>query len=330
MTAIEPRIRRGFALGLLGSIALRLLGGALLLLVISVLVFSLVYIAPGDIVTNLLGPQNRSPEAIAAVTERYRLGDPPVQQYLAWLGNALTGDWGVSFRQQAPVASILADRAGVTLSLVGLAFVLAVVAAVPLGILAATRPGGWRDQLAGAVTVFGISAPSFVVSFLLMLAFASAVRWFPLYGYGDGGLDTLRHLILPATALAIGLGAVIAKITRTVMVRELAEEYVTSARARGWSERRVLTLALRNAAIPIVTSAGLVVTYLVAGTILVETVFALPGLGRLLYDAVLYKDIPTVQAATLLIAAVIIVVSIVVDLLYVALDPRVRREGTAA
>ena len=313
-----------------GTIALRVAGGALLLLAISILVFSLVHLTPGDAVTNLLGPQNRSEAAIAAITERYRLDDPPVQQYLAWLGNVLAGDWGNSFRQQAPVATIVGERSAVTLSLVSIAFVLAVVTAVPLGVLAAVRAGSWRDQLAGGLSVVGISAPSFVVAFLLMYVFAAQLGWFPLYGYGKGGLSTLWHLFLPAATLAIGLGAVLMKITRTVMMREFGKDYVTFARARGVDERRIRMLALRNAAIPIVTSGGLVITFLVAGTILVETVFALPGIGRLLYDAVVYKDLPVVQATTLLIAAVIVAVSIAVDLMYLLLDPRVRRRAETA
>ncbi len=319
-----------WAVRLLGTISLRVLGGLFLLLAISILVFSLVHLSPGDLVTNLLGPQNRSEAAIAAITERYRLDEPPVQQYFAWLGNVLAGNWGTSFRQQAPVATIVAERSTVTLTLVAVAFVLALLVSIPLGVVAATSSGSWRDQLASGISVLGISAPSFVVAFLLMFFFVSGLRWFPLYGYGTGGLDTLWHLFLPAVALAIGLGAMLTKITRTVMIRELAKDYVTSARARGFTESQINRLALRNAAIPIVTSGGLVVTFLVAGTILVETVFALPGIGRLLYDAVIYKDLPTVQASTLLIAAVIVVVSIAVDLLYVLLDPRVRRRGAEA
>lgn len=319
-----------FALrGLVGAVALRVLGGIALLLVISILVFLLVRLTPGDIVTNLLGPKH-SAAAEAAVIEKYRLNDPALTQYLVWLGNALSGDWGTSFRQQAPVATIVSERAGVTLTLVVVSFVLAVVIAIPAGVLSARRAGTWRDTLTSAVSVLGISAPAFVVSYLLMYVFASQLRWFPLYGYGDGGLDTLWHLALPATALAIGLAAMLTKITRTVMIRELAKDYVTFGRARGLSERHLTGLALRNSLIPLVTSSGLLITFLVAGTILVETVFALPGIGRLLYDAVIYKDLPTVQAATVLIAAVIVIVSLLVDVSYSILDPRVRRRTEAS
>lgn len=311
----------------LGVLALRVAGAIALLLVISILVFALVHLTPGDLITNLLGPQKKSEAAIAAITEKYRLDDPLWQQYLAWLGNVLQGNWGTSFRQQAPVGTIVAERAGVTLTLVGFAFGLALVSAVPLGVLAATKPGGRRDQLASGLAIVGISAPAFVISFVLMYLLSAQLGWFPLYGYGDGGLDTLWHLTLPAIALALGLGALLVKITRTVMIRELGKDYITFARARGFRERDIYGLALRNSAIPLVTSSGLVITFLVAGTILVETVFALPGIGRLLYDAVIYKDLPVVQAATLLIALVIVLVSILADLLYVALDPRVRRAG---
>lgn len=305
----------------------RVLGGIVLLLVISGLVFALVHFTPGDVVTSILGPQNHSQAAIDAITERYRLNDPPLQQYFTWLGNIVTGDWGTSYRQQAPVSTIIMERSMVTLLLVGISFLFSVLVAIPLGVFAATASGTWRDQLAIGLSVLGISAPSFVSAFLLMYIFAAQLGWFPLYGYGDGGLDTIWHLVLPAAALAMGIGAIMTKITRTVMIRELAQDYVTFARARGVSESGVRRTALANALIPIITSAGLVVTALVAGTILVETVFALPGLGRLLFDAVVYKDLPTVQAATLVIAAAIILISIAVDLLYSLLDPRVRRKA---
>lgn len=324
-------VSRGSAVvgGLLLTLLLRVAGGLALLFVISVLVFALVHLTPGDVVTSILGPQNTSQAAIDAITERYHLNDPPVQQYLAWLGNVMSGDWGTSYRQQAPVGSIIAERSAVSLSLVAVAFLFAAVIAVPLGIAAASRPGTWRDQTAMSLSIIGISAPSFVVAFLLMLVFAAKLGWFPLFGYGSGGLDSLWHLVLPATALAFALGATMTKITRTVMIRELSQEYITFARARGMSEPQLRRLALGNATIPILTSAALVITSLVAGTILVETVFALPGIGRLLYDAVLYKDLPTVQAATLVIATVIIVVAIVVDLLCTILDPRMRRKAAA-
>ncbi|GAA2006503.1 ABC transporter permease [Microbacterium ulmi] len=329
MTAVAPHPTRAFLPRFLGAVLLRLGGGVALLVALSFLVFLLIHLAPGDLVTNILGPKNTSPEAVAAVTAKYRLDDPLLAQYAAWLGNAVTGDWGTSFRQQAPVAAIVAARAATTVALVSLAFVIALVTAIPLGIASALRAGRSRDRVIGLVTIVGVSAPSFVVAFVLMYVFASVLGWFPLYGYGDGGLDTLRHLVLPAVALAIGLGALLVKITRSVLIRELAQEHITAARARGESDGAVLRLALRGASIPIATSAGLVVTYLVAGTILVENVFAIPGLGRLLFDSVVYKDIPTVQATTLLVAAAIVVVSILVDVLYVVLDPRVRRQEVA-
>ncbi|MBO1900510.1 ABC transporter permease [Leucobacter weissii] len=317
------RAQRGHPL--LRMLALRVLGALALLFVISVLVFSLVHLAPGDIVRNILGPKDVSPEAVAVIREQYRLDDPVHLQYLHWLGNALSGDLGQSVRHQSAVADVIFARAGNTVLLALGAFVLAAAVSIPLGVLSALRPGSALDRSITVVAILGISAPAFATSLLLLYVFAFALGWFPLYGIGGGGADTLWHLVLPSAALALGLGAILTKITRTAVIRELEQEYIVSARARGLPARRVRGLALRNAAIPIVTGAGLVLTYLVGGAIFVETVFALPGIGTLLEDAVIFKDVPVVQAVTLLVAAVIVGVAIVVDLLYAALDPRLRR-----
>jgi peptide/nickel transport system permease protein len=314
---------------LLRQTVVRLLGGAALLFVISVLTFLLIHLAPGDTVTNLLGagPGSKNPAARAALVERWHLDDPLWTQYWSWLGRVLQGDWGTSIRQQRPVTAVLGAPTALSLQLVGLALLIALALGVPLGVLSARRAGRRLDQIVSAVAVTGVSAPSFAVSFLLIYVFGYRLHWFPLYGQGDGALDRLGHLLLPALALAVGLAAFTLKITRSVMMRELGQDYVTAARARGWRETRVMRLGLRNGAMPLVTSTGLLFSYLLANTILVEQSFALPGLGRTLYDAVSYKDIPLVQATTLLVAAFIVVVSLLADVVAALLDPRTRRAG---
>lgn len=319
----QPRSARATR-PLLRLLLSRVLGVLAILLVISFLTFTLMYLAPGDLVKNLLGNRPSSPEAIAAVREQYRLDDPFFARYFSWLADALRGDFGVSIRMRQPVTEVLASRVGLTAALAGLAFVLALITAIPMGISGAARAGSTRDRIGSALALIGLSAPSFALAILLLYAFAMVLPIFPAYGAGSGFFDRLVHLVLPATVLAMGLGAILMRMTRAAMVRELSADYVTFARARGIPERQVQRLALRNASIPIVTGAGLILTFLIGGTIIVETVFALPGIGLLLQEAVLFKDLPVVQAVVLLVALVIAVIAILVDLSYLVLDPRVR------
>jgi peptide/nickel transport system permease protein len=311
-------------------LVLRVLGTLAVLLILSVVIFALMYLAPGDIVKNLLGNRPASPAAIAAVREQYHLDDPVIVQYLRWLGGFVTGDLGESIRLQTSVATAIGRRVGITAALCAFAFVIALAVAVPLGVRSAARAGGLADRTSNAFAIVGLSAPTFAVGLLLLYGLAYYIPIFPVYGAGSGGLDTLWHLVLPATTLALGLGAIILKLTRTAMLRELETDYVTSARARGLSERTVRRIALRNAAIPIVTGASLVLTFLVGGTVLAETTYALPGLGTLLQDSVLFKDLPVVQSLSLLIAIAIAVIALLADLLYIMLDPRVRMRGAPA
>ena len=324
-----PLRARGVGGGLARLIGVRVAGILAVLFVLSIVVFALMHLAPGDLAKTLLGTRAATPEAIAAIRAQYHLDEPITTQYFTWLGGVLTGDWGTSIRLQIPVVDAIGDRIGVTFWLAALAFLLAVAVAVPLGIRGAVRPGGWLDRLGTWGAVVGISAPTFAIGVLLLYVFAYFIPIFPVYGAGDGGFGSLLyHLVLPAAAMAFGLGAILLRLTRTAMLGALRSDYITAMRARGLPEWRVERVALRNAAIPIITAASLLLTFLVGGTLLAETVFALPGLGKLLSDSVLYKDIPVVQGATLLIAAIIALIALVADLSYLVLDPRVRqREG---
>jgi len=203
------------------------------------------------------------------------------------------------------------------------------VFAVPLGVLSAWRAGGVLDRAASTAAIVGVGAPSFAVGLLLLYVFGLQVGLFPIYGSGSSGLERFTHLTLPALTLAIGLGALVLKLTRTAVIAELDQDYVAFARSRGLTDRRIQTMVLRNALLPVITSLGLVFTFLFGGTILVEITFALPGIGSLLANSVTYKDVPVVQAITLLTAGVIALVALIVDLLYFAVDPRVRKRAAA-
>jgi peptide/nickel transport system permease protein len=312
-----------------GVLTLRLLGVVGILFILSVLIFGMMYLIPGDLVRNLLGLRPATEEAVAAIRERYRLDDPVWVQYGTWLANAMRGDLGQSIRLQVPVADAIASRIGLTATLSILAIVLASITAVPMGVLAALKSGRGLDRALTGASVLGLSAPAFAVSLLLLYGFAYYLPIFPVYGSGTGLFDQLYHLVLPAVALAVGLGAILMRLTRAAMIESLSTDYVTFARSRGLSETRVLIIALRNSAIPITTGAGLVFTYVIGGTILVETTFALPGLGTLLQDAVFFKDIALVQSLVLLVALVIALTTVLIDLTYAILDPRIRHRGSA-
>ncbi len=319
-----PR-KRSLAEALARIILLRTAGSVVMLLVISVLIFLLTYLSPGNIITNLTGLHPPTPAVAAALRREYGLNQPLVVQYLHWLDRFVHGNWGRSMRDQTSVSQLFAGRVGVTLALVGLGFAMAVLASVPLGVIAARRAGGMLDRTISAVSVVGLSAPAFATGLLLLYVFAYLVSAFPPAGAGQGLFDDLDHLALPAATLAIGVGAYIVRLTRTAMRRELGSDYVVFARARGVSERRLTFVALRNAAIPVLTMAGLVLSYLVGATILVESTFSLPGLGLLLQESVEFKDFAVVQFLALFIAAVIAAIMLLVDLSYLVLSPEWRQ-----
>lgn len=319
----------GWASSFWGMLALRLLGVLAIVAVLSVLIFGMMYLVPGDLVRTLLGLRPASPEIVAAIREQYRLDDPLAVQYMNWLRNALQGDLGTSIRYQVPVSEAISSRIPLTATLAVMAMVIAAVVAIPLGVIAARRHRTRVDTVLTGISVVGLSAPAFVVSLLLLYLFAFYLPIFPVYGGGTDFASRLYYLVLPSLALAIGLGAILMRLTRAAMIESLASDYVTFARSRGLSELRVLRIALRNSSIPIITAAGLVFTYVIGGTILVETAFALPGLGLMLQDAVLFKDVALVQALVLLVAVVIALITVAIDLTYAVIDPRVRRGRSA-
>jgi peptide/nickel transport system permease protein len=309
----------------------RLIALVLLVVVISFVVFSLLFLAPGSPEQILLGARPSTPETVAAIRAEYHLDDPFLVQYWDWFRDALRFDFGRSIRTNEPVVDGIRERFWLTLQLGGLAFLITMLLGVPLGVLAALRRRTATDRGIVALSVVGVSAPAFATGILLLYVFAVRLGWFPVFGEGSGVIDRLQHLALPAIALALtGMGLVL-KLTRTAVIGSLEQDYVTFARARGIPRRRVLrAYALRNGLVPIVTAAGLLLAYMLAGTVLVEVTFALPGLGSLLVESVRTLDIPMVQALTILIATIVVLVNLLADLVYVAIDPRISFEKAKA
>jgi peptide/nickel transport system permease protein len=308
-------------------IIVRLAATGLLLLVLSFVVFALLHLTPGDPARNLVGVRNVTPELLQSIRDKYHLNDPFMSQYFRWLGNVLHGDFGESIRNNTTVTTLLSDRVTLTLQLAGLSFFLTVIVAVPLGIAAAWRSGSVLDRSVSVASIVGIGAPTYAVGLLLLYVFGLWLDIFPVYGSGDGGFDRWWHLALPAITLASGLAAMVFKLTRTAVISELNQDYVAFAQSRGLTRRQIRSLVLRNAMIPVATSLGLVFAFLFGGTILVEVTFALQGIGSLLAGSVTFKDLPVVQAITLLTATVIALTALAVDIFYYAVDPRVRQRG---
>lgn len=308
----------------------RIAATAGVLLLISFGVFALQTLAPGSPEQTLLGPRPATPENIEAIREQFNLNDPFLIQYATWLSHAVQLDFGTSIRTGEPVGPAIADRATITAQLGILAFILALSIGVPLGILAAYKSRTTTDRAIVGGVVIGVSAPAFASGIFLLYVFAVKLGWFPAYGEGTGTADRLKHLALPAVTLAAAVAAIIVRLTRAAMIRELAQDYVVFARARGESESSVVfRYALRNALVPILTAAGLIFGGLIASAALVEVTFALPGLGALLVDSINFKDIPVVQALAVLIALIVSIANLAADIACAAVDPRIRSgQGT--
>jgi peptide/nickel transport system permease protein len=297
-----------------------------------VVVFLVVHLIPGDPVRALLGDQATA-EQIARTRQDLGLDQPLVVQFLDYLARLLQGDLGVSIASRQPVAEQIAARLPSTATLAIAGVLMSVVIGVPLGVLSATLRGRFADFATLVISSFGVAAPPFWIGILLSTAFAIHLGWLPAIGGGEPG-DTgsiLRALVLPATALGLAGMALVARMTRSSMLDVLSEDYVRTARAKGLGERAVIYKhALRNAAIPIVTVIGLNFGHLLGGTIVMETVFARPGIGKLLLDAILGRDYPVVQGVTLVIAVSFVLVNLLTDLTYPFFDPRLKTREEAA
>jgi peptide/nickel transport system permease protein len=297
------------------------------LVIVAVFVFIMLRITPADPAAILAG-DSASAEQIEAIRRQLGLDQPMVSQFFIWAGNVLSGNLGESFFFKKSVASLIGERIEPTLSLALFTMLIAVGIAVPMGVIAAHRQGSWIDRIIMGFSVIGFSIPVFVIGYILIYIFAIWLNWLPVQGYqriseGIGGWA--QRLILPSVTLSVIYIALIARMTRTSMIDILSEDYVRTARAKGQIETKVLFRhALKNAAIPIVTVIGISIALLIGGVVVTETVYTIPGLGRLTVDAVLARDYPTIQAVILLFSFVYVMVNLVIDLIYSLLDPRIR------
>jgi peptide/nickel transport system permease protein len=305
----------------------RLLATIPVFLVVVVVVFLILRLTPGDPAA-VIGGDNASSDDIARIREQLGLAKPLVTQFAIWIGKVAEGDLGYSYFMNKPVWELIAQRVEPTLSLTVATLILAVVTALPLGTLAAWKMGGWLDRGVMAFSVTGFSVPVFVVGFVLIYVFALELNWLPVQGYvriAHGFWPWLRQLILPCLALALIYVALLARVTRAAVSEALTEDFVRTARAKGISEAQVLFHhALTNAAVPIITVAGISAAQLIGGVVVTETVFSIPGLGQLTVDAVLSRDFPIIQGVVLLFSGVYVALNLLVDLSYVVLDPRIR------
>ncbi len=297
------------------------------LLVVAVAVFLLLRLTPGDPAAVIAGDIATS-EQIEQIRSSLGLDQPIVVQFGIWFGKVLRGDLGESFFFKMSVAELIAQRIEPTLALAACTIVLAVLVAVPLGVLAAWRHGGWLDRALMGFSTLGFSIPVFVLGYLLIWLVSLELGWLPVQGYrriADGFGPFIRHLILPSVTLAVIYVALIARVTRAAVAEALTEDFVRTARAKGLPERRVLIRhALANAAVPIVTVIGIGLALLIGGVVVTESVYSIPGLGRLTVDAVLARDFPTIQGVILLFSVAYVLVNLLIDLSYLLLDPRIR------
>jgi peptide/nickel transport system permease protein len=295
--------------------------------VVAVFVFLLLRLTAGDPAAIIAG-DNATAQDVIEIRARLGLDQPILRQFVIWIGRVARGDFGESFFFKKTVADLIVSRLEPTLALSVCSLVLAVTMAVPLGVMAAYKRGTWIDRFVMAMSVLGFSLPAFVIGYALMYLFAIQLAWLPVQGYQrltDGFGGFLQRLVLPSLTLAIIYVALIARITRASVLEVLAADHVRTARAKGLAELPVLLRhALRNAAVPIVTVIGLGVALLIGGVVVTESVFGIPGLGRLTVDAVLARDYPTVQAVVLLFSVAYVVINLLVDLTYTVLDPRIR------
>ncbi len=298
------------------------------LFIISVLVFSLMHLIPGDPAQVILGFENTDPVQLAAVRKDLGLDRPVYVQYGRWLGRVLSGNLGTSVRTGRPIGALVGEALPFTLELAAYGVALAVAIAIPVGTLAGTTSSRLADAAMQTLTLFGLSLPAFWVGAMFILLFSVHLRWFPVLTYPaltDAPLANLRGFFLPALTLAVPNAAAIARMVRASLVAVRREEYVKVARAKGLSEAVVVRRhMLKNALIPVVTLIGIVAGYLLGGAIIVEQVFAIPGVGRMGLQAIVQRDYPVLQAVVLIVTALFVLVNLLVDLVYVFLDPRIR------
>ncbi len=306
----------------------RLLSLALSLIAASLVIFAVIEVIPGDPAAFILGTGAR-PDTLAALQAEMGTDRPFAMRYLSWASGLLTGDFGQSYTYKTPVAGLIADRITVSLPLAVMALALSTLIAFPAGLYAAARRGGTGDTAVMGTTQIGVAVPNFWFAMLMVALFAIKLRWFPpggFPGWGNGAGPAVRALILPSLALALPQAAILARVLRSALLDTLGEDYIRTARAKGLTRRQVLWRhAVRNALIPVLTIIGLQFSFLLAGAIVIEQIFYLPGLGRLIFQSISSRDLIVVESTVMLLVFMVIVVNFVVDLTYAAVDPRLRR-----
>jgi peptide/nickel transport system permease protein len=310
-----------------GYIAKRLWSLIPVMFVVATLVFFLVHLTPGDPASVILGP-DAPQESIAELRARLGLDKPLPVQFVRWFGQVLQGDLGESIFLRRPVTQAIFERIEPTLLLAGLSTLFAVVIGIPTGVLAAVYRNTWLDRVFMSISVFGVSMPNFWLALNLIFIFALTLSFLPVSGYvplREDPLLTLRFLLLPSFSLGFPQSALIARMTRGSMLDVLSQDYVKTARAKGLSEQLVIYKhALKNTMITVITVIGIVLAITLSGSVVIETIFGLPGIGRLIINSVLRRDYPVIQGAVLCIAASYVLVNLIIDLLYVYLDPRIK------
>lgn len=294
---------------------------------VALFIFSLLYIAPGDPAAIIAGDHATS-EEIDQIRRDLGLDRPFALRFGDWTWRVMQGDLGTSIFTSLPVTDLIVQRLEPTFSLMAMALLIAVVIAVPMGVVAAWKAGSWVDKAAMAFAVLGFSMPVFVIGYLFAWVFALKLHWLPLQGYtplSEGLWPWARHLLLPSMTVSVVYIALIARITRATMLEVLQQDYVRTARAKGVPQRSVLYLhSLKNAAVPIITVIGIGVALLIGGAVVVESVFAIPGLGRLTVESIMRRDYPVIQGVLLIFSVVYVLVNLVIDLSYTLVDPRIR------
>jgi peptide/nickel transport system permease protein len=294
------------------------------LLGISVICFALLQMIPGDPARIILGSR-ASPEAVAAMRDRLGLDQPALQQYLTYMSKVIRGDFGESISYKVPVSKLILEHAPVTGFLAVYVIALAVPIALILGMLAARYRGTWVDHLIRMLSVLGMTMPVFWLAILMLRLFSIDLGWFPVSGYGQGFLGHLHHLFLPAVSISIWMIPVLVRNLRASIVQQSVADYVLAGRAKGLTERHIFTHhILKNASLPTLNLFGVLVAYLIGGTVIVELVYALPGLGLLMFNAILGRDYPIIQGLTLFYALATVVITLVTDILSGLIDPRVK------
>ena len=310
----------------MGSIARRIAATLPVMAVVAVIVFLLIHLSPGDPAALIAGDLATTDD-IARLRSSLGLDLPLWNQFLIWVGKLARGDLGTSIFTQVPVTQLLAQRLEPTLSIALVTMTLSVVLAIPLGTLAAYRAGSWIDRLVMLFAVLAFSVPVFLIGYLLIYTFSITLQWLPVQGYvrlSEGIGPWLRNLLLPCVNLALVYMALLTRMTRATVLEVLQEDYIRTARAKGLGMLAVLGHALRNAAIPIATTVGVGIALLIGGVVVTETVFAIPGIGRLVIDSVQRHDYPVIQSVLLLSAGVYVLINLLIDLSYRLFDPRIR------